>query len=146
MIVPTNTCSRDAAVAVDLIMQHTQMVAELDRLTTDFASKAPGADSCPQWIAVAKWIDRLLIPHTEQEELTCYRAVCERPSGRALIDTMLTEPRLMRRLAGRFSEAVDPVQAATYGRALFEVFAGHQHQENKLILPMLVEAGSVMAA
>jgi hypothetical protein len=135
--------SRQAAVAVDLIMQHTHMVAELDRLTSSFALMAPTTDSFPRWIAVANWIRDVLIPHTESEEQTCYRAASSLRSGRLLVDTLLTEHRLMRRLVGRFNESLDPVQAAAYGRALFEVFTSHQHQENEFLLPMLVEAGSM---
>lgn len=144
MIVTTDVRSRQAALAVGLIMHHTQMVAEMGRLTTHFASTAPRTDSFPQWIAIAAWIRDVLLPHTEREERTCYRAAGLLASGRTLIDTMLTEHRLMRRLAGRFNESVDPVQAAAYGLALFDVFVSHQHQENKLLLPMLVEAGSVL--
>jgi hypothetical protein len=64
MIAPTDR-GRQAAVVVDLIMHHTQMVAELDRLIIRFAAMAPKTDSSPQLIALAKWIRDLLLPPTD---------------------------------------------------------------------------------
>jgi len=136
------TRTQDAALAEELKQNHARMVADLDRLSAQF-SAATGSDSAAARGALARWIEHVLVPHAEEEEQTSYRAAGELPAGRLLIDAMVIEHALIRRLAALFAEAANPVVAATYGRTVFEVFESHQRKENEIILPLLVAEDSV---
>ena len=140
--------THDTALAETLKQHHAHMVTELDRLSAEFAA-AVDADSVAARRALAQWIDDVLLPHAVEEELTSYRAAAALPQGKLLIDAMLREHVLIRRLVALFKQLADPAVSATYGRAVFEVFESHQRKENEIILPLLVAEGSlgkVMAA
>ncbi|MGH3199325.1 MAG: hemerythrin domain-containing protein [Streptosporangiaceae bacterium] len=142
MNVSKQTLTQDAALAEELKQHHARMVADLDRLSAEF-SAAIGSDSAAARSALARWIEHVLVPHAEEEEQTSYRAAGELPAGRLLIETMVIEHVLIRRLAALFAEAANPAVAATYGRTVFEVFDSHQRTENEIILPLLVADDSV---
>ncbi len=54
--------------------------------------------------------------------------------------------RPIRQIAKNLSAATNQIEAAAYGRALFEVFDSHQRKENDLILPLLVDSDAVLLA
>ena len=62
--------------------------------------------------------------------------------GRLLIDAMVREHVLIKRLVALVRGSDDPA-AAAYGRAVFEVFTSHQDKENDVVLPLLVESPGV---
>ena len=142
MSVKEEAHTHDRALAETLRQHHAHMVAELDRLSAEFAAAVNG-DSDAARRALGQWIDDVLLPHAVEEELTSYRAAAALPEGKLLIDAMLREHVLIRRLVALFKQLADPAVSATYGRAVFEVFESHQRKENEIILPLLVAEGSL---
>jgi hypothetical protein len=138
------THDEDAALAEKLKAHHAVMIRDLGRLSENLA-KAPasGADAAQAKRALVDWVRDVLVPHAEEEEATTYRAAGELPEGRLLIRSMLAEHVLIRRTAEHMSAAKDPVEAATFGRALFDIFDSHQRKENDIILPLLVGSDTV---
>lgn len=139
-----STQDEDAAVAEELKAHHAVMVQDLDRLSRTLADAAASGDGTVQPARdLEQWVRDVLVPHAEEEESTSYRAAGELPEGRLLIESMLAEHALIRRTADHMSAAQNPVEAATYGRALFGIFDSHQRKENDLILPLLVDSATV---
>lgn len=134
----------DVTIAEEIRTHHRAMVAELDGLSAALVRAAqtreePGRAAA----ALHGWVERVLVPHAEEEEQTTYRAAARLAEGRLLIAGMRAEHVLIRQFAALSRQAEDPVAAATYARALFETFHSHQAKENDLILPLLVEEASV---
>lgn len=141
------THDQDAAIAEELKAHHAVMIKDLDRLSRDLARAASsGIDAAQAKRNLEEWVRDVLVPHAEEEEKTTYRAASELPEGTLLIRAMLAEHELIRRTAAHMSAAEDRVEAATYGRALFDIFNSHQRKENDLILPLLVNADAVSLA
>jgi hypothetical protein len=139
-----STREEDAALAEKLKSHHAVMIKDLDRLSRDLAATAAsGADAAPAKRGLEAWIRDVLVPHAEQEEATTYRAAGKLPEGRLLIQAMLEEHVLIRRIAAHVSAAANPITAGTYARALLDVFESHQRKENDIILPLLVESDAV---
>lgn len=143
MTVKDHAHTHEAELAETLKQHHARMVAELDRLSAEFAEAAANTDPTPARRALTRWIDDVLVPHAAEEELTTYRAAAALPSGRLLIDAMMREHVLIRRLAAMLKQVGDPTVSATYGRAVFEIFDSHQRKENEIILPLLATHDSV---
>lgn len=123
---------------------HAAMVAELDRLTAALVAAAPYEQHAARE-KVAQWFATVLVPHADEEEETTYRAAGELPEGRLLIESMVREHVLIKRLVALFTEST-PAAAPAYGRAVFEAFDSHQRKENDVILPLLVGAPHVSLA
>ncbi|MGB3696852.1 MAG: hemerythrin domain-containing protein [Gordonia sp. (in: high G+C Gram-positive bacteria)] len=139
-----STRDDDAALAERLKAHHAVMVDRLDHLSRDLAeAAAAGDDSAAASTALQEWIADVLVPHAEEEETTTYRAAGELESGRLLIRAMLDEHVLIRGIAGEIAAASDPRAAGAYARALFAAFNSHQHKENEIILPLLVDSPDV---
>jgi len=139
-----STHGEDAALAEELKSHHAEMIEELDRLSGGLAAAAAsGVDTASAKDELETWIAGVLIPHAEEEEATTYRAAGELPEARLLIQAMLDEHVLIRRIGAHMSAAESPVVAGTYARALFEIFDSHQRKENDIILPLLVESDAV---
>ena len=139
-----STHTDDAALADQSKEHHAAMIRDLARLSSDFAAAATSRTQSTQAKqALEEWVRDVLIPHAEEEEVTTYGAARELPEGRLLIQSMLAEHALIRQTAEHMSAAQDLVEAATYGRALFDIFDSHQRKENDLILPLLVDSDTV---
>ena len=139
-----STHDQDVALADELKAHHAVMIRELGRLTGDLAdAAASGGDAVEARRALEHWIRDVLVPHAAEEEATTYSAASALPEGRLLIRSMLAEHVLIRHVAGRVSAASGPVEAAAYGRVLFDIFDSHQRKENDIILPLLVDSDAV---
>lgn len=135
--------ARDVEMAQELKAHHAVMVADLDRLSADLVTAAEDSHGAGAREALVNWLHNVLIPHAAEEEATTYRAAAHLAEGRLLIDSMLVEHEMIRRVAGFVSSVQDPAMAAAFGRAVFEIFRSHQAKENDLILPLLVDADAV---
>jgi hypothetical protein len=131
----------DAEIAEHVREHHAAMVAELDRLTAALRDAAP-AERAPARRSLEEWFENVLVPHADEEEATTYHAAQELPEGSLLIEAMVREHMLIKRLVAMFGASEGPA-AAAYGRAVFEAFTNHQDKENDVILPLLVEAPHV---
>jgi hypothetical protein len=135
----------DARLADDIRIHHSAMVTDLDRLSAalrDAGSDGDGERAGAARAALASWFADVLVPHADEEESTTYRAAAALPEGRLLIDSMVREHVLIKRLVGLFGTA-SVTAAAAYGRAVFEAFDSHQRKENEVILPLLVDSPAV---
>jgi hypothetical protein len=126
----------DEELAQEIRTHHAGMVDELDRLTVALRDSA--AETQQEHRAMlAEWFETVLVPHADEEERTIYRAAGELPEGTLLIDAMVREHVLIKRLVTLFGES-DGAAAAAYNRAAYEVFESHQRKENEIILPLLI--------
>jgi hypothetical protein len=135
----------DARLADQIRIHHSAMVADLDRLTADLRdADAAGDDerAARARLALESWFADVLVPHADEEESTTYRAAAALPEGRWLIDSMVREHQLIKRLVALF-HASPVTAAAAFGRAVFEAFDSHQRKENEVILPLLVDSPAV---
>lgn len=142
-----STHDQDKTTAEELKAHRRVMIDDLGRLSkalVDAAgSEANGAQAKRE---LEDWVGDVLVPHAEEEETTPYRAASELPEGALLIKSMLAEHELIRQTAKNMFAATNRIEAAAYGRALFEVFDSHQRKENDLILPLLVDSDAVSLA
>jgi hypothetical protein len=139
-----SSADHDVALAEKLRAHHAEMIGALEHLTRALAHAASSEDG----VAHAKqeleaWIAEVLVPHAAEEEQTTYRSAGEIPEGKLLIKSMLAEHELIRLTARHMSEAHEPVAAATFARALFDMFDSHQRKENDIILPLLLDTEAV---
>lgn len=125
----------DPVGAKEIRIHHSAMVADLDRLSAGFVARPDEARRDELLV----WFRDVLVPHAEGEENTTYAAAARLPEGRLLIDAMVREHVLIRRLVEFVATTRDPVAAAAYGRAVYETFRSHQDKENDVILPLLLE-------
>ncbi|WP_068399526.1 hemerythrin domain-containing protein [Kribbia dieselivorans] len=125
----------DAASAEQIRAHHKVMVADLDRLSAAYVAQPDSSTREP----LLTWFREVLVPHAAEEEVSTYAACAKMPEGRLLIDAMVREHVLIRRLVELVGTTTDPVAAAAYGRAVFEAFESHQLKENEIILPLLLE-------
>lgn len=121
--------------AEEIRRHHAAMVADLDRLSADFAAR-PDDEAAAS--ALQDWFRDVLVPHAAEEEVTTYAAAAQLAEGRLLIDAMTREHVLIRRLVELVGTSAKPAVAAAYGRAVFETFDSHQRKENEIILPLLI--------
>lgn len=145
MTIHEHTHTADAALAEEIRTHHASMVAELGSLTGRLEA-ATDDEKAQAREALGTWFHDVLVPHADEEEETTYRAAADLPEGRLLIEAMLREHVLIKRLVGYFESAQDPAVAAAFARAAHEAFDSHQGKENDVILPLLVESPSVTLA
>ncbi|TAM87811.1 MAG: hemerythrin domain-containing protein [Jatrophihabitans sp.] len=131
-------------IAEQIRAHHAGMVADLDRLSAAVRDAVPGEQGEARR-ALAEWFATVLVPHAEEEEVTTYRAAAALTEGRLLIESMVREHVLIKRLVALFGES-GPAAAGAYGRAVFEAFSSHQAKENELILTLLVDAAPASLA
>ena len=131
----------DAEIAQQVREHHAAMVADLDRLTTALRD-APASDQAAARASLEEWFEAVLVPHADEEEVTTYRAASTLAGGRLLIEAMVREHVLIKRLVALFCSS-EGAAAAAYGRAVFEAFDSHQGKENDVILPLLLAAPQV---
>jgi hypothetical protein len=131
----------DTEIADQVREHHAAMVAELDRLTATLRDAAPAGQQAARR-ELEEWVATVLVPHADEEEATTYHAAAELAEGRLLIEAMVREHTLIKRLVMLFSESDGPA-AGAHGRAVFEAFNSHQSKENDVILPLLVDAPQV---
>lgn len=142
-----NHHDKDEAVAAELNAHHRVMIEYLARLSKSLSAAAnSGEDGSRARRDLEDWVRDVLVPHAEEEEVTTYRAAAQLDEGRLLIKSMVAEHELIRQTAANMSAAANDVEAAAYGRALFEIFDSHQSKENDLILPLLVASKEVSLA
>jgi hypothetical protein len=131
----------DEEVAQEIRTHHAGMVDELDQLTAALRDSAPETQQ-EHRARLAKWFETVLVPHADEEEQTTYRAAGELPEGKLLVDAMVREHVLIKRLVALFGES-EGTAAAAYSRAAYETFESHQRKENEIILPLLIAAPQV---
>jgi len=138
-----NTETRDADLAASQEVQqhHAAMVAELDRLSAAVRDAAP-TEHARAHARLVDWFETVLVPHADEEEATTYRVAGTLAEGHLLIDAMIREHVLIKRLVALFA-ASDGAAAGAYARAVHEAFRHHQDLENDLILPLLVDSPDV---
>lgn len=134
----------DAEVAQRIREHHAAMVADLDRLTAVLRD-APTAGRDTARVQLQHWFATVLVPHADEEEVTTYRAAAGLAEGRLLIESMVREHVLIKRLVALVGEN-EGAAAAAYGRAVFEAFSSHQAKENDVVLPLLVDAPGISLA
>jgi len=134
----------DAEIAQHIREHHASMVADLDRLTSALRD-APASEQQSARTKVQAWFESVLVPHADEEEATTYRATGGLAEGRPLIEAMVREHVLIKRLVALFGDS-EPTAAAAYGRAVFEAFNSHQGKENDVILPLLIDAPQISLA
>lgn len=130
-----------ARLADQIRAHHAAMVAELERITAALREAGPGDEGIAR-DQVQRWYAEVLVPHADEEEATTYAAAAELAEGRLLIEGMVQEHVLIKRLVGHFGQS-DGAAAAAYATAVFEAFDSHQRKENDLILPLLVHSPAV---
>ncbi|WP_162529405.1 hemerythrin domain-containing protein [Segeticoccus rhizosphaerae] len=134
----------DEELAQQIRIHHAHMVDELDRLTAALRDAAPEVEQEVRG-RLDEWFQEVLVPHADEEEQTTYHAASELPEGRLLVEAMVREHLLIKRLVALFGES-EGVAAAAYGRAVYEAFESHQRKENEMILPLLLAAPGVSLA
>jgi hypothetical protein len=134
----------DAEIAQQIRQHHAGMVADLDGLTATLRD-APTEEQGAARARLQAWFETVLVPHADEEEATTYRAAGELSEGRLLIEAMVREHLLIKRLVALFRES-EAAAAAAYARAVLEAFTSHQGKENEVILPLLVAAPRVSLA
>jgi hypothetical protein len=142
---PDHIHTPDAELADEIRGHHAGMVAALGSLTGRLEA-ADGDEKAHAREALDAWFRDVLVPHADEEEVTTYRAAAELTEGRLLIEAMLREHVLIKRLVGYFESADDLAVAAAFARAAYEAFDSHQGKENDVILPLLVDSPSVALA
>ncbi|RAX48947.1 hypothetical protein DQ353_12575 [Arthrobacter sp. AQ5-05] len=131
----------DAQLADEIRAHHAGMVAELERITTALREAGPGHEASVRG-QLQGWYAEVLVPHADEEEATTYAAAGALAEGRLLIEGMVQEHALIKRLVGHFGQS-DGAAAVAYATAVFEAFDSHQRKENELILPLLVRSPAV---
>ncbi|MGB9034992.1 MAG: hemerythrin domain-containing protein [Paeniglutamicibacter sp.] len=131
----------DARMADEIRVHHASMVAELERITAALREAGPGHEATAR-DQVQRWYADVLVPHADEEEATTYAAAGELAEGRLLIEGMVQEHVLIKRLVGHFGRS-EGATAAAYATAVLEAFESHQRKENELILPLLVHSPAV---
>ncbi|NLE81794.1 MAG: hypothetical protein GX610_19885 [Rhodococcus sp.] len=137
----TRPARADEEFAQEIRAHHAHMVDELDRLTSALRDSAPEKRQ-EHHARLAQWFETVLVPHADEEEQTTYRVAGELPDGAPLIEAMVREHVLIKRLVALFG-ASDGAAAAAYARAAYEAFESHQRKENEIILPLLLAAPQV---
>lgn len=141
----TQHAATDASMAQEIKTHHAAMVADLDRLTGALRDAEPETRAGAR-MTLAKWFEDVLVPHADEEERTTYAAAAGLPEGRLLIEAMVREHVLIKRLVALCVQAPDGAVAAAYGRAVLATFDSHQSKENEIILPLLLQAQGVSLA
>lgn len=136
--------ARDERAADQIRAHHAVMVAHLDRLTAALRDGRPAEQERARGELI-KWIETVLLPHAAEEEETTYRAAADLSEGRLLIEAMVREHGVIKRLVALL-RASEGAVAAMAGRAIYEAFTAHQGTENEVILPLLVGGAGVSLA
>lgn len=134
----------DEQLADEIRAHHAAMVEELERITGALRDAGPQEEVAARE-QVQRWYADVLVPHADEEEITTYAAAAELAEGRLLIEGMLREHVLIKRLVG-YVDRSDGAAAAAYATAVLEAFDSHQRKENELILPLLVRSPEVSLA
>lgn len=142
------TTPEDAHAVDAVVAHHTEMAGALQLKVTALRGSARADGDV--WPAprddLVGWCHRELVPHALAEEKTLYPAAAAKVEGRLLVEGMLAEHVLIKRLVGDLAGASDGVGAAAAATALLEVFESHLAKENDLVLPLLAADPDVSVA
>ena len=136
------TTMTDAQAADAVRAHHEQMVLELTGLVAGLS----GADASgyPQArAAVVGWARGELVPHALGEERTFYAAAATVEAGRLLVDSLVSDHRVILGLLDALEASTEQPVTATWADALLRTFTAHAAKENDLVLPLLVESEGV---
>lgn len=118
--------------------EHGRMGADLDRLSRALL-QAPREDFPAVRARLEEWIAGVLVPHV-RAEASLYGLVAAGPDGRALVESMEVEHRVLGEAADRFSSVWHPQTAAAWARSLSAAFDAHRSKEEELLFPRLPAA------
>lgn len=96
--------------------------------------------------ALQEYLAGEILPHTEWEERTLYRAAVSQARGSQLVGTLTTEHRELSGLVGRLQSPTDGTTAAVTAESIATLFADHVAKENDLLPPALIDSGVDLAA
>ena len=119
------------------------MVAQLSQLTFALDRDESADDARAARTALSAWYRDVLVEHADEEESTTYRTAGRLVEGRLLVEAMVREHVLIKRLVALFEASTDAGRAAAYARAVLETFDSHQAKENDILLPLLVRMPGV---
>jgi uncharacterized protein (DUF2249 family) len=121
---------------------HTELVTALrDRAEAFFRAVRQRDAWTEAERAFEQYVREEVLPHAEAEERHLYARAHLEASTALLVDGLLKEHRLLRRLADAAASHPDPLEAATQARVLAVVFAAHAEKEDDLLLPRLAASG-----
>jgi uncharacterized protein (DUF2249 family) len=141
--------AEDAA-AVETVRQHHAELAGRLAAHSEALIRAAGGPDVAEFdrarAAAVSFCTGQLLPHAAAEEDTLYPAAATPPQTRLLVESMISEHRVLDRLVRDLSEADEPVRAAAAGHALRVLFDAHLAKENDLILPAVAADPAVSLA
>jgi hypothetical protein len=97
-------------------------------------------------LTLVSWCRSELVPHALAEEQTLYAEAAKRPEARLLVETMLTEHKVLVGLVDDLAATTEVARAAELARALSVLFGAHLTKENEQLLPLLLSAPEVSVA
>ena len=128
----------DAEAAEKVEQHHAEMAGRLALLTADVVASARTDRAQAARRELLSWLRDDLVPHATAEEDTLYPAAARIAEARLLVEAMLAEHVLIRRLVAELETAVDPIEAAAVARSLEALFGSHLAKENDQLIPALV--------
>ncbi|WP_433531635.1 DUF2249 domain-containing protein [Micromonospora sp. CA-263727] len=139
----------DERAARAVVRHHSELSAALTGHVARLVDAVDAGVTRPGWThrdELVTWLHGELLPHAYAEEAALYPAAAELPAGRLLVEGMLGEHRAITALVAELEETTSPTVAAAAARALQAVLAIHLAKENDLLVPLLVDAGTVSLA
>lgn len=128
-----------------IVAHHAAMARELrSRVDALVAALALGDPTAGPADEIGDYVATELLPHAAAEEVTIYPAA-EAYEGR-LIQSLLTEHEVLRRLAGELAGAREGSERVALAGALVELFSVHARKENEQVVPAIVDNGVDLAA
>lgn len=142
------TSAQDAKAVQAVVRHHAELAGTLAiRVEALLATATAGGQ--PFEDARRRALDFLageLVPHAAAEEVALYPAAAASEPARLLIDGMLAEHKVIRKLVDQLGTVRDPVRAAAAGFALQALFEAHLAKENDLVLPVVAADPAVSLA
>lgn len=147
-VVPASTL--EDAEAVRAVQQHhAELAGRLAAHAEDLVRTAARPDVNEfrrAHAAAARFCTAQLLPHARAEEDTLYPAAATSPQTRLLVESMISEHRVLDRLVRELSTTEQPVRAAAAAHALRVLFDTHLAKEDDLILPAVAADPAVSLA
>ena len=128
----------DAEAAEKVEQHHAEMAGRLALLTADVVGAARTDRAQAARRELLSWLRDDLVPHATAEEDTLYPAAAQIAETRLLVEAMLAEHVLIRRLVAELEAVADPIEAAAVARSLEALFGSHLAKENDQLIPALV--------
>lgn len=133
------TTADDAAVVEAVKAHHAELAGRLHALTERvLATSTTGGAAFEQArTLLLGFCTGDLLPHAGAEEAALYPVAAAGEQARLLVDSMVEEHGVVKRLVQQVGSEAEPVRSAAAAYALRVVFDSHLVSENDLVLPML---------